>query len=119
MDLNKVAVKAVSDAFIKVGTLAVNVILQNREATFNFNTLATSTTVAAPKIVKAIRLESKRRPNPKENANVITVTLMFKAEDAADLAIYDLVEYAGFIWNISHPATSNGFTATAEISREY
>jgi hypothetical protein len=118
MDLQKVVKKSVRDSFAKVGSLASNVVLKNRDATFNFNTMVSTPVLGSTKTVKAIQLDSRKRPAKLENSNVISTTLMFIADDVLDLSTYDLIEYAGFTWNISHPANSNGYTATAEISRE-
>lgn len=118
MDLQKQVKAQVRKAFSKIGTLASVVVLKNRDVGFNFNTMATTTTVGETKQTKAIRINSRKRPSKMEAASVTATTLMFIAEDVDALNAYDLVEFEGKTWSISHPASSNGYTATVEISRE-
>ena len=115
-DLRKFSTKMVLAAFKKIGTLASDVQFISANPTgFDFATATPITAVASEVNVKMLEVKTK---HDSKNAGTLIKTVVCPAASLPDISPYSAVRLNGELWNVVHPAESDGYLATVTLTRE-
>ena len=118
MDIKSLINTNLDKAFLAVESLAVDATLSKKiPKDFDFNLVSDKSSFQSV-VVKAIKIESKKKSSADSGHNSKSMQLLLKTKDVEDITVYDQLTIDKKIWKVGPVISDTGFVTYIEVFKE-